>query len=73
MKKYCPNSPDHKLFVASVEVHQLWVIDENGEFVESLNDCLNVIRGPDPEMYWECLECGSEAEKPELRLVTKEP
>lgn len=72
MKKYCPHNPEHRLFVASAEVHQLWVIDENGNFVESLNNCLNIIKGPDPEMYWECLECGEEARKPELVLIKNE-
>ena len=65
----CPNHPEHKLFVTGAAVYQLWIVDQNGEWIETLDDSVGVYARPNTENIWECLECGAEAVPYELRLV----
>ena len=65
----CPNHPEHKIFVTMVMTCQMWAVNENGEWLETLDDCIDYIP-PSAKSVWECVECGAEAEEYRLRLVT---
>lgn len=57
----CPNNTSHKEFGTTAHVTQDWKVDEEGNFLESINDCLEVTRGPNVENTWTCYTCGAEA------------
>jgi hypothetical protein len=61
MKARCPNDPTHITFETVAHVMQLWMVNEDGEHVETLNDCCQVSFSPDPGNMWTCTECGAEA------------
>ena len=57
-KRYqCPKCGG-KSFTAIAHVTQEWMIDGNGNFVESISACIDVTHKPDDEDLWECLDCG---------------
>lgn len=61
MKAICPNNIEHKQFVTTAHVCQDWVVDENGNFLEEENSCVEVTHGPDADNIWTCKICGAEA------------
>lgn len=61
MKAICPNNIEHKQFVTTAHVCQDWVVDENGNFLEEENGCVEVTHGPDVDNIWTCKICGAEA------------
>jgi len=61
MKAICPNNIEHKQFVTTAHVCQDWVVDENGDFLEEENSCVEVTHGPDADNIWTCKICGAEA------------
>ena len=67
--KVCPHDPSHTIFVTTATVQQLWIVDKHGEFIECLDDCIQVYHKPNPENIWECLECGHEAVDFSLKLI----
>lgn len=62
MKATCPENPDHKTFSTTAHVSQLWEVDENGDFISVIKDCLDISHRPDSGNIWECQTCGAEAE-----------
>jgi len=60
-KAVCPNNPAHKRFHANAHIVQDWVVDEGGNYIETLHDCSEVTHEPDSEDIWTCAECGAEA------------
>lgn len=62
LKIKCPKSNKHKRFSVTAHVAQEWKVDEKGEFMESLADCLEVTHRPEKGDLFSCLSCGSEAE-----------
>lgn len=70
MKKICPNDPEHIMFVATAVVAQLWIVGGDGEMIEVIDDCLDIIQEPQKNTMWQCLECGSVAEDYKLRIVS---
>lgn len=63
MKAVCPLNPDHKRFETTATEVRDWIVDENGDFLNDLENCRpEVLSGPDPENIWTCYECGAEAE-----------
>lgn len=58
MKATCPKNPDHKKFVTTAHVMQDWVVDENGEFLEEMNPCVEVTHFPSHENVWTCCADG---------------
>jgi hypothetical protein len=67
MKITCPKNPKHNRFSATAHVMQEWLVDETGEFVRVLNDCLEVDSGPEVGNEFICTcktkgkVCGAEA------------
>lgn len=59
MKK-CPKCGGIK-FRATAHVTQDWEVDRNGNFVKSLNDCVEVTHFPDNDDIWDCANCGYSA------------
>ena len=58
MKALCPNSPDHKTFLTNAFVAQVWKVDAEGNFLESVwSD--QTARRPDPKHIWTCGTCGA--------------
>lgn len=61
MKAMCPNDPTHTTFETTGHVMQLWLVDESGEFLDVLDDSMEVSHGADPDNLWRCATCGAEA------------
>ena len=59
-KAVCPNNPDHKEFITTAHVMDEWLVDENGDFLDTLRN-LETVHGPDPQNIWTCNECGARA------------
>ena len=55
--KQCPRCGS-KCFCVTAHVTQDWIVDENGMFLRSINDCVEVTHSPDDEDIWECESCG---------------
>lgn len=66
MKK-CPNCGSHR-FVVTAHVTQSWEVDGNGMFINSIEDCIDVVHKPDDDDIWECYECGHEAAGSEFNV-----
>lgn len=60
-KLSCPNNSSHKEFVATAHITQDWKTDENGNFLDVVTECVDVIHTPNECNYWECSICGAEA------------
>lgn len=58
MKK-CPICGGTNFFV-SVHVVQDWLVDENGNWIDTENDCVEVTHRPDDIDWWQCANCGYE-------------
>lgn len=58
MKK-CPKC-GNKTFIVGAHVVQLWKVDENGEYIQTVEECDCVAHHPDNEDMWQCAECGYE-------------
>lgn len=61
MKAICPNNSEHKEFNTTAHVMQDWKVDENGEWIETTEPCVQISSKPDPQNTWECAICGTEA------------
>lgn len=59
-KHICPEC-GNKTFYTVAHVMQEWVVDENGNFVEVADECMEVTHGPDDGNFWSCTECGAYA------------
>jgi hypothetical protein len=62
----CPNyeegQPGHIEFSTTAHVMQDWKVDRFGNFLSSIDDCLQVTHAPDAGNIWTCLTCNEEAE-----------
>lgn len=61
MKAICPKNKEHDEFITTAHVMQDWKVDSNGDFLEVINDCLQVSSKPDRDNIWQCAICGAEA------------
>ena len=59
-KHVCPNGCGNR-FHASAHVTQEWCVDGEGNFIEVVNNCLEVTHKPDNDNIWTCVKCGAEA------------
>ena len=56
-KRYqCPKCSG-KTFTSTAHVAQEWMLDEHGDFMESISHCTDVTHKPDDDDLWECLGC----------------
>ena len=65
--KRCPNCGSRR-FVVVAHVAQSWEVDGDGMFVNSIEDCIDVVHRPDDDDIWECYECGHEAAGSEFNV-----
>ena len=60
-KVTCPKSKRHKRFLVTAHIVQEWVVNQNAEFQEVSDDCLEVTHRPDKDDRFICRTCGTEA------------
>ena len=60
MKITCPANKEHKRFFTVVCISQLWIVDGSGLFQETVEECSDVIHGPQSGDIFTCEECGAE-------------
>ena len=65
--KRCPECGG-KRFVVTAHVTQDWVVDENENYIKTLEDCVDVTHRPNNEDLWECYECGYSASGIEFEI-----
>lgn len=58
-KHICPKC-GNRTFSTPAHVMQDWKVDEDGEFIECLQDCMQVSFPPRDENIWNCTECDGE-------------
>lgn len=61
LKATCPDNPEHKTFISSATVRQVWVVDETGDFIEEVDASFSVTKYPSTDDVWTCQTCGAEA------------
>lgn len=59
MKHICPYCGGRR-FAVTAHVTQDWIVDEDGNWQETTNDCVEVIHHPDDDDVWCCDKCGKE-------------
>lgn len=47
-------------YLATAHVTQTWLINQDGDFVESKTECDEVLHTPDPDDIFVCSNCGEE-------------
>lgn len=60
-------------FCATAHVTQDWVIDKNGTFIRSNNDCVEVTHFPDDDDIWDCNICGFSAAGRVFNMSSEQP
>jgi hypothetical protein len=60
-KHVCPNGCNSG-FYTTAHVMQEWKLDNNGNYIETMEDCLEVTAYPHDDNVWACAKCGAEAE-----------
>ena len=58
MKVICPKNKKHKTFLTVAHVMQEWKVNEHGELIDIMDDCLEVTHRPDTGNIWTCTTCG---------------
>ena len=58
--KTCPKCGNKK-FVVTAHVTQSWIVDENGNYIKTLQECEEITHNPDDDDVWACNECGYDA------------
>jgi len=67
VEAYCPNKCTNrdgdllKTFVTTAHVAQEWIVNAQGHWEETKDDCTDVTYGPDIGNDWTCTECGETA------------
>ena len=59
-KHICPLCGGRK-FETTAHVMQSWEVDEDGNYISVLDECLQVTHKPDDGNIWTCMKCGTEA------------
>ena len=60
MKRICPKCGNNT-FITTAHVMQDWIVDAEGNYLETSNNCVQVDHEPDPDNIWSCSRCGAEA------------
>lgn len=60
MSKKCPKCGNAS-FYANAHIVQGWLVDENGEWTATTEECVETIHEPDNDDLWTCASCGFEA------------
>lgn len=54
--KRCPKC-GCEIFYVSAHVVQDWKVDRNGDFIEIIDDCVEIAHYPDDMDIWDCANC----------------
>lgn len=65
--KRCPKC-GARSFCVTAYVTQDWVVDENGSFISSNNDCVEVTHFPTDDDIWDCNDYGFSATGEEFNV-----
>jgi hypothetical protein len=60
-KAVCPNNLNHKRFITVAHVSQNWLVDDRGNYKQTVDPALEITADPDEGNTWTCDECGAEA------------
>ena len=55
--KVCPRC-GNLAFSVTAHVAQDWVVNHNGDYIETINQCSQVTHEPDDDDVWQCMKCG---------------
>ena len=69
--KRCPKCGNETFYVTA-HVVQDWKVDASGEFMEVMEDCVEVTHYPDDWDMWTCTQCLYEAEGDEFEVEEEE-
>ena len=70
--KRCPKCGCTK-FLVTAHVTQDWYVDENGDFLEVVTECDQVVHQPDDEDIWICTACDFDAPGKEFNVPEEKP
>jgi len=65
--KRCPICGNEKFYVTA-HVTQDWLVDNNGDYVKTESECVEVIHKPNDEDVWVCANCGWDAMGKEFNI-----
>ena len=68
MKKRCPKCGAMSFYVTA-HVTQDWVVDENGDWIRTEDDCVEVTHFPNDDDIWDCANCGFSAAGEEFNVT----
>ena len=54
----CPRCESNR-FIATARVTQDWAFDEKGDYIETTDNCVEILRHPNDEDIWTCETCGN--------------
>lgn len=57
MTRVCPRNHNHKTFYTTVRTTELWLVDDEGEFIDTVDGHVYDCEGPDSDNIWECATC----------------
>lgn len=57
----CPKDKSHETFTTSAHVQQVWEVDKTGDWISTVDDCVEVAEEPTFENVWYCATCHSKA------------
>lgn len=69
--RICPYC-GHNRFSVIVHIAQEWEVDENGNFLNVLQDCTDVDTSPAEAEIWQCMSCGGEHSERSIYLSETE-
>lgn len=64
-KHICPKC-GNDTFRVTAHVTQDWEVDSEGDFIDCLNDAVEITHQPDDDDIWECSGCGYSADGSEF-------
>ena len=65
--KRCPKC-GNTTFEVTASVTQLWLVDSNGDFLNEISSCEEVLNDPDDRDTWICARCGYDAAGSEFNV-----
>lgn len=66
--KRCPKCGAMSFYVTA-HVAQDWVVDENGDWIRTEDDCVEVTHFPNDDDVWDCANCGFSAAGKEFNVM----
>ena len=69
--KRCPKCGCEEFYVTA-HVVQDWLVDYDGNYIKTADDCVEVAHYPKDDDIWTCNKCGYEAEGNEFNVKEKE-